>query len=142
MANTLKDVLASPGQLTVTEGLDQQANAPGYYRTDQLWAVAAMVLMQVEGAQIYDGRDPNQQYFISTKDPNGPRRRNRRGPRETGVQVTGYKSGTVTFNNVAVIDKSAITPKEMAAGQLLAHKLGVIELSEEEQKAFAKEAGL
>ncbi len=138
MGKSLTDVLASPGQITVTVGgSDSPAQVSEYYPTDQLWAIAAICLQTIEGAQIYNGRDGNQKFFISNRNPD--RRPNRNAP--PVEQVTAYKTGTVLFNNVAVVDRAKIGDAEIAGGQLLAHALGFVKLTKAELEAAQKAAG-
>jgi hypothetical protein len=136
MANALEELLASSEQVTKTAGGTAAAQVPEYYPVDMLWAVAARAVTSIDGAKMYEGRDANQLAFISTTPPRSGGRNRKRAGQVATQQVTIYKSGSVTFNNVDVIDIASLTVQEVAAGQLLAHQSGQVKLTPAEVSNF------
>ena len=101
------------------------------------WAAVGRVMQAGSDIEVYDPRDGNMNAFLSSKAP-GQRSRPGQPPVK---QVTFYKSGTLLFKNVATVDPATITEADIAGGQLLAHKYGFIDLSEDEIAELAEQAG-
>ncbi len=142
MSKSFDEVLASVPQLDEVNLNAGIAQVSEFYGQESLWAVAAMALQSIEGAQIYDGRDGNQLFFISDRAPGQRTPASRRRNRQKVQQVTGFKTGTALFNNVAAIDPGSITEVERAKGQLLAHEVKAIQLTPTEIKNLKQVAGI
>ncbi len=133
---TLSDVLASAGAVTKQAAEGARPMVGVRYPIDLIWAVVVRAKNDIEGAEIYPGRDPNgnQIAFVSNRPPG----QNTPAGAAPAEQVTLFRQGAATFNGVAVIDASTLTDGELAAGKLLAHNAGMAKLSDADIKVLMK----
>lgn len=133
---TLSDVLASSTAVTKQAAEGARPMVGARYPIDLIWAVVVRAKNDIEGAEIYPGRDPNgnQIAFVSNRPPG----QNVPAGAAPAEQVTAFRQGSATFNGAAVIDASTLTNGEIALGKLLANDAGMADLSDADIKALTK----